>query len=221
MTDTDQKKTHITEIKCVRTLDGLISGTFMAAVFMFFSPMLMSLPVTLIRYLYLIPILFVFIIIFTIPKHLHKTEKWYDALGRLRLFAFISLGLAPFWFWWHSSMNNPYLMINVCIFIFAQVMTLYNMMALVSAAAEDDGYTWFLLFTRFSRLVLIYLLIAPLLALFITICLGFIKEIDIFILLFNLKSWDIIIFGVPLGLTLYALWQWRLILVRHLTGKKD
>ena len=91
-----KKNPHIKEIKCIRALDGLISGAFIVALFMFFSPLLMTLPISFVKYLYLIPILFVFIVIMTIPKKLHSSEKWHNALGRLRLFALIALGLSPF-----------------------------------------------------------------------------------------------------------------------------
>lgn len=216
-----KKTPHIKEIKCIRALDGLISGAFMVALFMFFSPMLMTFPITIIRYFYLIPILFVFIVIFTIPQKLHKTEKWRQALGRLRLFAFLTLGFAPFWVWWHNSPNTPYFLTNIACFIFCQVLCMYNMISMVSSAAEDDGNEWFFLFTRFARLALIYVLIAPILAFFFTVWLGFNGGRDIFLVLFQLKGWDIVVFGVPFALTIYILWHWRLILVHHVTGKKD
>lgn len=216
-----KKNPHILEIKCIRALDGLISGIFLVALFMFFSPLLISLPITIIRYFYLVPILFVFIVIFTIPKRLHKTEKWFSALGRLRLFAFVTLGLSPFWIWWHSNLNNPYFLANIAFFVFSQIMCLYNMISMVSAAAEDDGNERFFLFTRFSRLTVIYVLIAPVLAFFITVWLGKNGGRDIFLVLFQIKGWDIVVFGIPFALTIYILWHWRLILVQHVTGKKD
>lgn len=216
----NNKSTYLLEIKCVRALDSLISGTFMIGLFMFFSPILMALPIKLIRYLYLLPIIFVVIVIFSIPKDLHTTEKWYDALGRLRFFAVIALGLAPFWKWWHSNMNSLYLMINIAFFILALVMCLYNMVSIVSAATEDDNKRFLLLFTRFLRLVLIYFLVAPVLAFLITFCLGLINGIDIFILLFQIKSWDMIIFGIPFIMTIYSLWLWRNYLVKHITSEK-
>ena len=95
------------------------------------------------------------------------------------------------------------------------------MISMVSAAAEEDGNEWFFLFTRFARMTLIYVLIAPVLAFFITVWLGQNGGRDIFVVLFQIQGWDIIVFGVPFCLTIYILWHWRLILVHHVTGKKD
>jgi hypothetical protein len=215
MTD-KQKQPHINEVKCIRALDGLISGSCMIILFLFFSRLLIALPILIAKYLYLIPVLFSFITIMNIPKKLHTGEKWISALGRLRLFAFIALGVSPFWAWWHYNLNVSYFLINNGIFVFSLVLCLYNMISIVSASAEEYGYEWFFVFTRFARLALIYILIAPILAFFVTIWLGQNGGKEIIIVLLQIQGWDLFVFGVPFALAMYIMWHWRLLLVRNL-----
>jgi len=211
-----EKQTHIYEVKCVRALDGLISGAAMIFFFLFSSRILITLPISIAKYLYLIPVLFSFITIMNIPKKLHSSEKWLNALGRLRLFAFIALGISPFWIWWHYNLNSGYFLINNGIFVFSLVLCLYNMISIVSASAEEYAYEWFFVFTRFARLALIYILIAPVMAFFVTVWLGQNGGGEIIIILLQIQGWDLIIFGVPFALTIYIMWHWRLLLVRNI-----
>ena len=217
-----KKTPHIDEVKCIRALDGLISGSCMIILLLFISRMLITLPILIAKYFYLIPVLFSFITIMRIPKKLHSGEKWLSALGRLRLFAFVALGVSPFWVWWNNNLNSNYFLFNNGIFIFSLILCLYNMISIVSASAEEYAYEWFFVFTRFARMALIYVLIAPVMAFFFTVWLSQQGGKEIIIILFQIQGWDLIIFGVPFALTMYILWQWRQLLVKNvMADSKD
>lgn len=211
-----KKKPHVYEVKCIRALDGLISGSFMVLLFLWISRILVSLPISIAKYLYLIPVLFTYITIMSIPKALHSGENWLSSLGRLRIFALIALGVSPFWAWWFNNLNISYFLINNGIFIFCLVLCLYNMISIASASAEEYGIEWFFVFTRFSRLALIYILIAPVLAFFVTVWLAQNGGKEIVIVLMQIQGWDLIIFGIPFSLTMYIMWQWRQLLVKNI-----
>ena len=215
------KRPHINEIRCIRVLDGLISGASIVFISLIFSRQLLTIPIAAIKYFYLVPVLFVFITIMNIPKNLHSGKKWINALGRLRLFAFITLGFSPFWIWWHFNLNSSYFLINTGIFLFAQILCLYNMISIAAAAANEDDNKVFFLFCRFARLALIYAMIAPILALFLTVWLGQNNGGEVVIILYQIQGWNIIVLGLPFLLTIYVLWHWRLILVNSITGKSS
>ncbi|MBN1864178.1 MAG: hypothetical protein JW808_04695 [Victivallales bacterium] len=213
MGNNQENGTLVQEIKCIRALDGIISGVSMVALLLFFSPEIIAFPIKLFRYLYIVPITFVFILVISIPRDLHPSEKWHNGLGRLRFFSFLALGLSPFWVWWHSDINNSYFLSNIAVFVMSLVLCLYNLISIASASAEENSRGLFFLFSRFSRMVLIYVLIAPVLAFFITVWLGQSGGRDIFIVLYQIRGWEIFIFGMPLCLSLYTIWHWRQILV--------
>lgn len=214
-------KPHVYEVKCIRALDGLISGSFMVLLFLFTSRILIALPISIAKYLYLIPVLFSFITIMHIPKAMHSGENWLNALGRLRLFAFIALGVSPFWAWWHHNLNSSFFLINNGAFIFCLILCLYNMISIASSSAEEYGYEWFFVFTRFSRLALIYILIAPVLAFFVTVWLSQNGGKEIVIVLIQIQGWDLIVFGIPFILTMYIMWQWRQLLVKNIMSDSE
>lgn len=207
----------INKIKSIRALDGLISGAFLVGLSLYFTRELIAVPILFIKYLYIIPILFIFITIMNIPKQLYQELKWQHALERLRFFSFLTLAFSPFWIWWHNNLNNRYFLFNVGVFIFSVTLTLYNMISIASIASKENDSSLLFLFTKFARLMVIYILIAPTLAFFITIWLGQNGGKEIIFILVKLQGWSVIIFGVPFLLTAYALWHWRLNLVKELT----
>lgn len=215
-----EKEQHINEIKCIRALDKLIPGVSIVFILLIFSRLLLNIPILWIKYLYLIPILFVFITIMNIPSKLYSGDRWINALGRLRLFAFIALGFSPFWIWWHSNLNSGYFLINTGIFVFAQICCLYNMVLIVAAATEEDGNKIFYLFCRFARIALIYTMIAPMLALFIIVWLVQRSGSEVVILLYQIQGWDLMVLGGAFVPTVYVLWHWRKNLV-HNMAKRD
>jgi len=206
------------KIKSIRALDGLISGAFLVGLFLYFTRELITVPILFVKYLYIIPILFIFITIMNIPKKLYQELKWQHTLERLRFFSFLALGFSPFWIWWHHNLNNRYFLFNVGIFIFSVILTLYNMISIASVASKENDNNLLFLFTKFARLIVIYILIAPTLAFFITVWLGQNGGKEIIFILVKLQGWSVIIFGVPLLLTAYALWHWRLNIVKELTN---
>ena len=197
-------------------MDGIISGIFLLALLLFFSPMIMTFPVRIFRYFYIVPVGFVFILIMTIPRDLQESLKWKSGLGRLRFFAYLSLGVSPFWVWWHADINNSYFLANIGIFVFSLILGLYNLISVASASVEERSRVIFFLFTRFARMVLIYVMIAPVLAFFITIWVGQGVGRDVIIILYEVRGWYLLVFGLPLFLSLYILWYWRQVLVAEI-----
>ena len=196
-------------LEFMRALDGILLGSGILGAIIILQ---MWFPVTsrfFIRYIYLIPVFIIMRASFAIPAEKYQADKWIKVTGRFRFFAFALLALSPFWGWWSNSPENSYLQINCMLLLLVAMLYVYNFVSLAVIAGKESDLKAFEIFARITRIAIIYMMIAPLIALFFSITYTRSSSWALIVFLIAHKTLIISIGTIPLFMAIFILLRWR------------
>ena len=87
---------------------------------------------------------------------------------------------------------------------------------LVYAISKEDNLIWTCRLSRITRFSALYLMLAPVLALFVTVTFGRCSGMDIFYFFIRLEEWKLLVFLFPVILSVIVLIQLRIEKYRNL-----
>lgn len=190
-------------------LDAIILGIIILACLLNFKYMLDILPIPFIQYVYIIPVLLIFMGVRRFPKTGFKLFLYGKALQRLTWSAAVLLFLSPFLHWWMRDTDSLYLLYNFMFLSMVSSVFLVYLSNLVHAISKEDNLPWTGRLSRITRFSALYLMLAPALALFVTVTFGKCSGQDIFYFFFRLENWKLLVFFFPAILSVVALIQLR------------
>jgi len=211
-----EKSSILVNVMFFRALDNVSFGTILLVFLLCFKGMLDVLPIPFIQYSYIIPIYMIFSGVMHFPEKGFQLFQYRKSLFRLVWGTIFMLLLSPFLQWWSIDTNSPYLLFNFLLFCISVVFFIISLSNLFNAVAREEGIRWVSRISRLTRFTALYLMMAPLLAFFVTVLLGKCVGQDIFLFVVRLEKWKLIVFLVPVFLTLMMLIQLRYAKYRNL-----
>ncbi len=204
-------------LRLARAFDRFTIGLLGIFLALYANPFLTVMSAPYARYLYLLPVWFTALV----PVHLAPADlpapEWAKTLRRLRWSALALAGLAPFWGWWQSALNSRYCLLNVGFLCLALFIYLYHLMGLARIIAEARAQGWLAHFARVTRMAIVYLLIAPVLAFFLVAWYENNSGHDILVFVDKLNPWKRHVLTAPILLAIMVCWQ--LCRLRPLSGQ--
>lgn len=199
-----------------RALDTVIIGIILLSCLLNFKFMTDVLPIPFIQYVYLIPVILIFKGVMSFPGNGFKLFQYSKALERLAWSASALLFLSPFLHWWTRDTDSLYLLYNFLLLCMMSSVFLVYLSNLAHAISREDNLVWSCRLSRLTRFSALYLMLAPVLALFVTVTFGKCSGQDIFYFFIRLEDWKLMIFFFPVILTLIVLIQIRFEKYRNL-----
>ncbi len=200
----------------LRGLDTIIAGIILLACLLNFKYMTDILPIPFIQYVYLIPVILIFKGVLSFPGTGFKLFQYGRALERLTLSASALLLLSPFLHWWLRNTDSPFLLYNFLFLCMMSSVFLVYLSNLAHAISKEDNLPWTGRLSRITRFSALYLMLAPVLALFVTVTFGRCSGMDIFYFFIRLEEWKLLVFLFPVILSLILLIQLRFEKYRNL-----
>ena len=199
----------VIDLKCLRALDNILLGIFLLIPIAVFYGWISTISFVLFKYIYIVPMIIICHATFAIPKDIHKNNEWVMVLKRLRFFSAGVVALSPFWGWCHTVTGNIYIFTNVIFLILFSMLYIYNFVTLVVISAKEHGWLGFMLFAKLTRLTIIYIIIAPLVAFIFTT--WYMKNSLWSIIIFFIEYQNLILpfILIPLLMANFILIQWR------------
>ena len=209
-----------TIIKGIHSFNGIIAGTLAVFALLLLNRLMITLPLKLGKYFYLLPLILVFISTMTIPADLNESLNWQQVLRRLRFFSFSTIALSPFWIWWQYLPYSLYCSVNAILLLLSALLYIYNLANLATLAAADyNRKSRFAVVTGIIRLLVLYSMLSPAIAFLISMYWSGNNGKEIIIFLFRIRKIYSFIFGVPLCLTIFAIWYWKRQLIWSLINR--
>ena len=192
-----------------RAIDTIIAGIVLLACLLNFKYMTDILPIPFVQYIYLIPVLFIFRGGLSFPGTGFKLFQYGKALERLIWSVSALLLLSPFLHWWMRNADSLYLLYNFLFLCMLSSIFLVYLSNLSHAISKEDNLVWMCRLARITRFSALYLMLAPVLALFVTVAFGKSSGQDIFWFFIRLEKWKLLVFLSPVVLSLIVLIQLR------------
>jgi hypothetical protein len=196
-------------LKFLRAFDTIITGIILLVCFLNFKYITDVMPIPFIQYLYLVPVLLIFKGVLLFPKTGFKLFQYGRELERLTWSVFLLLFLSPFLNWWLQNPDRPYLLYNFLLLCVTSSVFLVYLSNLVYAISKEDNLIWICRLSRIMRFSALYLMLAAVLALFVTVTFGKCSGEDIFFFFVRLEDWKLLVFLFPVILSLIVLIQLR------------
>lgn len=193
-----------------KALDTVIMGIILLSCLLNFKFMTDVLPIPFIQYVYLIPVTIIFKGVMSFPESGFKLFQYSKALERLAWSASALLFLSPFLHWWMRDTDSLYLLYNFLLLCMMSSVFLVYLSNLAHAISKEDNMIWSCRLSRIARFSALYLMLAPVLALFVTVTFGKCAGQDIFYFFIRLEDWKLMVFFSPVILTLIVLMHIRL-----------
>jgi hypothetical protein len=193
----------------LRGLDAIIIGIVLLACLLNFKYVTDILPIPFIQYIYLIPVILIFMGARSFPVTGFKLFQYGKALERLTLSAAALLLLSPFLHWWLRDTDSQFLLYNFLVLCMMSSVFLVYLSNLVHAISKEDNLIWLCRLSRITRFSALYLMLAPVLALFATVTFGRCSGRDIFWFFIQFEEWKLFVFFFPVILSLIILIQLR------------
>ncbi len=200
----------------LKGLDAIISGIILLACLLNFKYITDVLPIPFIQYVYLIPVILIFKGVLSFPETGFKLFQYGKARERLTLTASVLLLLSPFLHWWLRNTDRPFLLYNFLFLCMMSSVFLVYLSNLVYAISKEDNLIWTCRLSRVTRFSALYLMLAPVLALFVTVTFGRCSGMDIFYFFIRLEEWKLLVFLFPAILSVIVLIQLRIEKYRNL-----
>jgi len=210
------KSNVLVNVMFFRALDNISYGAVILIFLLCFKEMLDMLPIPFVQYFYIVPIYMIFSGVMLFPEKGFQLFQYRKALFRLVWGAIVMLLLSPFLQWWSVDTNSPYLLFNFLLFGISVGFFIISLANLFHAVAREEGIRWVSHLSRLTRFTALYLMMAPLLAFFVTVLLGKCVGQDIFLFVVRLEKWKLIVFLFPVFLALTMLIQLRYAKYRNL-----
>lgn len=196
-------------LRLLRTFDYIFFGFLILLFLIAFRSVIYTIPVLYIRYLYLLPTFFILFHIYKISPEGFTLLEWEKTLLRLKWSAFITAFLSPFWAWWHDAVNSLYCLVNLALLCISASIFLFNLVGLIIVITKEKNLRRLGWWAKTTRLAIIYMMIAPVAAFFITAWFGKNSGNDIFLFLNRLERWKLLIFCSPVFMTIGLVWRLR------------
>lgn len=203
-------------IEFFRALDTTIAGIILLACLLNFKYITDILPIPFVQYIYLIPVLLIFKGVFSFPASGFKLFQYSKALERLIWSASALLLFSPFLNWWMQCTDSSYLLYNFLFLCMISSVFLVYLANMVYAISKEDNLIWICRLSRITRFSALYLMLAPVLALFVTVFFGKSSGRDILWFFVRLEKWKLLVFFFPVVLSLIVLIQLRFEKYRNL-----
>ncbi|MCX6983493.1 MAG: hypothetical protein NT118_01905, partial [Lentisphaerae bacterium] len=111
--------------------------------------------------------------------------------------------------WWLRNADSPFLLYNFLVLCMISSVFLVYLSNLVHAISKEDNLVWICRLSRITRFSVLYLMLAPVLALFATVTFGKCSGQDIFWFFIQFEEWKLLVFFSPVILSLIILIQLR------------
>jgi hypothetical protein len=195
------------DLDLARTFDRFTAGLAGIILILYANPFLAMSQFPYARFLYLFPVWFTAASVLNLnPRYLADTA-WEKAVWRIRWSAIAMAGLAPFWAWWQVALDSRFCIVNLALLCFSLFLFLFNLVGAGRILAEKWGEPWLALSARFTRMAVIYLLIAPVMAFFVTVWYGNNSGHDILSFMQRISWWKRHLLTLPILLTIMICWQ--------------
>ena len=199
----------IENIRFFRALDSMIAGLILLIFLLSLKRMMDVLPIPYIQYFYIIPVYLVFYGAISLPATGFKLFLYGKACARLKWSAFMVLLLSPFLHWWLEDPESTYLLVNFIGLCIAAAIFIVSLSNLVYAVSKEDNLVLISGMSRLARFSSLYLMLAPVLAFFVTVIFGKSSGQDIFMFVVKIERWELLVFFFPVILSLGMLMQLR------------
>ncbi len=193
----------------LRALDTVVTGIILLACLLNFKYITDILPIPLVQYIYLVPVLIIFKGVLGFPGTGFKLFQYGKARERLVWSAAALLFFSPFLHWWMRNADSLYLLYNFLFSCMLASVFLVYLSNLAFAMSKEDNLIWTCRLSRMTRFSILYLMLAPVLALFTTVTFGKCSGQDIFHFFIGLENWKLLVFLFPVILSLIVLIQLR------------
>lgn len=199
-----------------RALDNISYGIILLIFLLSFKDMLDALPIPFVEYFYIIPTYMIFSGVMHFPEKGFKLFLYKKALFRLTVGALAMFLLSPFLHWWSQDTNSSYLLFNFLLLCLSGAFFITSLSNLFYAVSKEENLVWILRISRLTRLASLYLMMAPLLAFFVTVLFGKCTGQDILLFVVRLEKWELLLFLFPVLLAMVMLLQLRYAKYRNL-----
>ena len=206
----------IRTLEFFRALDITIAGIIFLACLLNFKYITDILPIPFIQYIYILPVLLIFTGVLSFPVSGFKLFQYGKAHERLIWSASALLFLSPFLNWWIQYADSPYLLYNFLFLCMMSSVFLVYLSNMAHAISKEDNLIWMCRLSRITRFSVLYLMLAPVLALFVTVFFGKSSGRDILWFFIQLEKWKLLVFFFPVVLSLIVLIQLRFEKYRNL-----
>ncbi|GEM_PF-4062278 len=196
-------------IRFFRAIDCIIAGIIMLICLLSLKRMFDVLPVPFIQYFYVIAAYLIFYGAMWFPQSGFKLFLYNKSLMALKWSSFVVLLLSPFLHWWSQDPERTYLLMNFMGLCIASAIMIVCISNLAYAVAREDNLILISWMSRISRLAALYLMLAPVIAFFVTVIFGKCSGQDIFLFIVKVERWQLLIFLFPVVLSLATLMQLR------------
>jgi hypothetical protein len=204
-----EENQQLRNFEFLRAIDAIIIGIVSLSCLLNFKYMTDILPIPFIQYIYLIPVILIFRGVRSLPRTGFKLLQYGKELERLNWAASALLLLAPFLHWWLRNTEDSFLLYNfLCLCMITSVFLVY-LSNLANVISKEDNLLGICRLSRITRFAALYLMLAPVLALFVTVTFGKCSGVDIFYFFIRLENWKLFVFLFPVVLSLIVLIQLR------------
>ena len=214
---TDQSTNRDGTVPTLRALDAMLWGSCLFIPLILMNAFLLSVVMPYSRYLYILPLLIIVRASFRIPMTFYDSGEWRGGLRRLRILGCCALALSPFWAWWGASPDSRYLFANVAALLLTLFVFMHNFVSLAAVAAKLSGWTNFQQYAKFTKMAVVYIMIAPVLAFVIAAWQTNNSNWELMFFIFGTKKLLLPIVGLPSIMSLHTLVYWRQNLSRLIT----
>lgn len=196
-------------LRLLRAFDYIFFGFLILFFLIGFKSLIYTIPIFYIHYLYLLPTFFILFHVYKISPEGFTLLEWEKTLLRLKGSAVITTFLSPFWAWWHNAVNSLYCLVNLALLCISASVFLFNLVGLIIVITKEKNLRGLGWWAKTTRLAIIYMMIAPVAAFFITAWFGKNSGNDIFLFLSRMERWKLLIFCSPVFMTLGLVWKLR------------
>ena len=206
-------------VKLVRPLDG-IAYALASTLFFLVHPGLRTTPLGELSNLYVLPFACVVLSVFFLPGRVGRSVAYESIRWRLRLAGLAALGLCPFVAWWLRARLDMYLMAVAALGLLAAIWFLQELAALLCVLTELGGDEMLRRRAGIARLLLMFVLMAPVIAIAVTFAAAL--AVNPAAGIFDVKRWwRVIPVGLQVAMLLPIVETWVILwLTRRLVARQ-
>lgn len=195
------------DLRLTQVYDRLTFGLLGTVVAIYAGAILAMLPIPLARFIYLIPLWYIVAVSFRLQPTDFTHPDWNTTVWLARWSGMVMAGLAPFWGWWQVAVDSRYCLVNVGVLCLVGFFFLFHLTGLSRMIAEEHGRPGVVKLAMVARLSIIYLLLAPVAALVMSVWYGHSAGHEVLFILGKLSFWQQQVLTVPVLLTIAVCWQ--------------
>ena len=158
-----QPRPFAVQLSVIRSLDGLLYSwvaVLVVAAYLLSGAGPWAVPLGVLS----LPVFLLAWSAFSLPLAYPGAPRWAQSVQGLRLCCLSFAALSPLGLWWFENPYNYYFLVNAVLALAAAVISLFHVLLLLLDLAAVEGHTGLEIECRLVRWLLIYLVVAPLLA---------------------------------------------------------